>query len=159
MTSMVETVDNTERNKMIIAHGGITYEDPILTDDYIWVELWDNGFGERGFYHLFDKDGNMKDIQVGKALYLERENNHRPKRESTANQGPKKRSAGRPRGRPKKVVSQPKKLVTKTTKTKVSKKKKAPKKVKIVKKIAAKVDTALQDRVAAFLAKKAKNNG
>lgn len=144
----METVDNSKRNNVIIKEAGISYEDEILPDDYIWVEIWDNGFGERGFFHLFDNKGNMKDIQVGKPVHLPRANNMRPKRESGATKGPKKRGGGKK----KKAKTKTKKIVKKDNK-------KTVKKTKVVKKKAVKANTALQDRVAAFLAKKGKNNG
>lgn len=113
----------TALHKKIIALGKIEFEGGVKDTDKIVISEWDTGvgFGPKGYFYLYDKDGHLQDIQVGE-LVDKSLSQKRPKMKSSAIQGP-----ANTKGRPKKttnetkVVKQKKKPATKPAKKKRSK--------------------------------------
>lgn len=112
---------------------GIDFPDCEVEDtDVIYCEVWEQGFGPRGFYHLVSKDGDLKDIKVSRIIE-KLGKNKRPQRTSSVKQGPIKA------GRTKKLQDSPKRKKEKTVVEKVVKhkgpKKRKPKKKTVSKKV------------------------
>ena len=62
----------TEQQNKILLAGEIYYEE-ILDDDIIWFYqmFGNNGILEKCCYHLYSKNFDLKDVQIGKAIPLE----------------------------------------------------------------------------------------
>jgi len=57
--------------------GNIRFEN-IKDSDVLTFELWEQGFGPRCIYYLYDEKGDLKDVQCGKAIPLSERKMTRP---------------------------------------------------------------------------------
>lgn len=99
----------TALHKKILALGNIEFDAEVRDSDYIVITEWDTGvgFGPRGYFYLYDKNGCLQDIQVGE-LVDKSLSQKPPQTKTTAIQGPI-----RTKGRPKKNAIENKVKITK----------------------------------------------
>lgn len=57
----------TEYHKKIMAKAKVEFEDIQDTDVLTW-DYFDQGFGIKGWYHLYHQDGRLKDLQCGEPI-------------------------------------------------------------------------------------------
>lgn len=58
----------------LCALAGIQFEDPPIDGDRIVIEKFDQGYGERGFYYLYNPYGNLKGLQVSTTIVVPKVN-------------------------------------------------------------------------------------
>ena len=155
-----------EQLNQICEFAGIQFpETDLIEGMHIFTEPWDGGTIPHAFYHLFDEDHRLLDIQTSRKIYVPR-GNFRPRATSEAIQGPKK--LGRVESIPDEPKKTTKKKVVETKSSKVVTRRKHTAKKKTKKTVAVKKQKdfdafqvehqtnmeALRQRVNAFVASK-----
>ena len=138
----------TAHQKKILELGKVEFEDGVKDTDRIVISEWDTGvgFGPKGYFYLYDKDGHLLDIQVGE-LVDKSLTQKRPKMKNSAIQGPAKT-----KGRPKKV--KPEVVPEKKTRSAAVQQTSDKRKYKMSDETRAKRAEAMRARMKAYWAKK-----